>query len=158
MITISSWWILAYPVLLFAGMVIGAVSAICIHDDDARGGGAADPARGRDELEPEMPEWDDDSLALLREPPARPRPPLDELPGETTGPFTITDLPGPAGRASDTGGRAGEHHAQDRPFSELPLPDPAVLEQEWSWGHVAWQIVQFREWLDSGAWDLETVS
>ena len=113
--------------------------------DLVRHASEAQPAPGG-ELLPELPDWDDDTLASLR----------DDTPGETTGPFTITDLPAPAATSVDPRyDRGGEHH-QGKRFADLPLPTPAELEQEWSWGKVAHQIVQARVWLDSSAWDIPT--
>jgi hypothetical protein len=124
-------------------------------------------AGGGGELLPELPDWDDDNLALLRD---------DEVPGEVTGPFTITDLGGPGPASADPRyDRPAQHHppllveltdwtmlaqgvipedAYPRRFSDLPLPPAAVLEREWSWGKAAWEIVEFRAWMES--WDSRT--
>jgi hypothetical protein len=117
-------------------------------------------------LDPELPDWTDAQLRALRD---------DDGPGETTGPFTITDLdgldpriavcldlPGPEFplrgatlRDMEPSLRAGEPYRQ---FTDLPMATAAELEQEWSWGLVAYQIVELRKFLDSDAWDIKVAA
>jgi hypothetical protein len=86
------------------------------------------------ELLPELPDWTGEQLRALA-----------EEPGETTGPFTITDLDGLDERIR----RPVLAAVQLGPsFTSLPLPTQAELEQEWSWGKVAWQIVDLRRFVD----------
>ena len=109
---------------------------------------------GRGELAPEFPDWDDDTLARLR----------GEGPGEITGPFLITDVPPgtvrrqAAGKPGSKGDAAyepaGGHHQLGERFTDLTMPTEAELEQEWSWGKVIWEILEFRAWLESDAWNI----
>jgi hypothetical protein len=171
MMDISVWWAGALPLAAMAGLWAGLAARhldeagsyddgyLEGHKDGYREAtedqramlSQAVPEEG--ELFPELPDWTAEQLRALRD---------DESPGEVTGPFTITDLPGRtysrAGYAEPScempGRPAGEQHYPS--FTSLPLPDEAVLEQEWSWGKVAYQILDYRKWLGSEAWDIPT--
>jgi hypothetical protein len=97
----------------------------------------------------------------------------DEEASETTGPFAITDLDGldpriavcldlPGPELTGVSDRKGLHPARAgelyRQFTDLPMATAAELEQEWSWGLVAYQIVELRKFLDSDAWDIKVAA
>lgn len=150
MITIPGWLVFSLPVMFTAGMFLGLwikrddyQDGYCDGDHDARQDlpgpeltrladrEGQDRARAG-ELLPELPDWTGEQLRAL----------ADE-PGETTGPFTITDLDGLDERI-----RRPVLAQLGPAFTSLPLPTQAELEQEWSWGKVAWQIVDLRRFVD----------
>jgi hypothetical protein len=109
------------------------------------GASATEPHRPgcttRDELLPELPDWTGEQLRFIG----------DDDPGETTGPFDITSLDGLDERVA-----VPVRRDLALAFTDLPMPaDASVLEQEWSWGKVAWQILEFRRWYaDDSNWEL----
>jgi hypothetical protein len=166
-ITIPSWLAFAIPAAFTAGMFLGVWvkrddyqdgysdgEAAAWQDDDEplsppppghpvwRNPQASMSSLGEGgELLPELPDWTGEQLRFIG----------DDDPGETTGPFDITSLDGLDERVA-----VPVRRDLALAFTDLPMPaDASVLEQEWSWGKVAWQILEFRRWYaDDSNWEL----
>jgi hypothetical protein len=150
MITIPSWLAFAIPVAFTAGMFLGVWVKRGDYQDgwtDGTGQVENDAELAREAadasgLDPELPDWTDAQLRFISH---------DDEPGETTGPFDITSLDGLDERVA-----VPVRRDLALAFTDLPMPaDASVLEQEWSWGKVAWQILEFRRWYaDDSNWEL----
>jgi hypothetical protein len=157
MITIPSWLAFAIPAAFTAGMFLG----VWVKRDDYQDGYSDGEAEARGDFPPsglpedggmpyaaeagellsELPDWTGEQLRFIG----------DDDPGETTGPFDITSLDGLDERVA-----VPVRRDLALAFTDLPMPaDASVLEQEWSWGKVAWQILEFRRWYaDDSNWEL----